>query len=94
MYFDRSPLYSQRIITYKNEVHYVNLSFISLFEICYLYYKITLSKLYNFFMGADFSNLFWFGKKMNENSQTKRKKNMCDIYVTEFFTSKNIVNQL
>ena len=24
----------------------------------------------------------------------KAQKNMCDIYVTEFFTSKNIVNQL
>ena len=29
---------------------------------------------------------------MNENS--KKKKIVCDINVTEFFTSKNIVNQL
>ena len=54
-------------------------------------YKITLSKLYNFFMGADFSNLFWFGKKMNENSQTKRKK-ICVTYMWQNFSLQKILS--
>ena len=94
MYFDRSPLYSQRIITYKNWSTLRQSEFHKpIIKTTYLKY---ITKLYNFFLWetADFSNLFWFKENEWENSQTKRKKNMCDIYVTEFFTSKNIVNQL
>ena len=91
MYFDRSPLYSQRIITYKNWSTLRQSEFHKpIIKTTYLKY---ITKLYNFFLWetADFSNLFWFGKKMNENSQTKRKK-ICVTYMWQNFSLQKILS--
>ena len=94
MYFDRSPLYSQRIITYKNwstlrqsEFHKPIWNQLSVLHNNFV-------KIVQLFYGSRFFKSFLVRKENEWEFANKAQKNMCDIYVTEFFTSKNIVNQL
>ena len=94
MYFDRSPLYSQRIITYKkwstlrqSEFHKPIWNLLSVLQN-------NFGKIVQLFLWEQIFQIFFGSERKWMRIRKQSAKNMCDIYVTEFFTSKNIVNQL